>query len=314
MAPQRLEFTDRTRCIKPGMGFAGSAERRLEALAWVPDSDALAGPWPLALYCHGTDGSADNATWLAGALAADGWLVVAPFFPLTSPATHTRVAGPDISDAGEQVRDVAFLIDSLLADPAWAARIDAARIVVLGHSLGAITCWHAAYSAATRDPRIAAAVMLGAGDPVVAAQHAGIGLADAGPVTGNVPGLLVSADKDLFSRMMGPPGTAFPRLPGPKCEVTIRGGVHVWFHDGDAWPADHRNPDALWFAARSPDMAVPGSEERVPLIGPQRQREITWAAVRAFLDGHVRGDAGALERLRGLGMAFDEAAVTLAEG
>ncbi|MBU6269490.1 MAG: hypothetical protein KGN34_18235 [Sphingomonadales bacterium] len=295
MAPTRLAFTDTTRGIRASAGFAGSADRRLDVLAWTP---ATPGPWPLAIYCHGTDGAADNATYLAEALAADGWLVAAPFFPLTSPATHTRITGPDISDAGEQVRDVRFLIDALLADPAWSPRIDAGRIAVLGHSLGAITAWFAAYGQHTRDPRITAAVMLGAGDPAVMAQTGQIGLEHAGPVAGNTPALLVTAEKDLFSRMMGPPGTAFPRLPAPKAEVTIAGGVHVWFHDGDDWPADHANPDALWFAERSPAMVVPGSEERVPLIGPFRQRAITLAAVRAFLGACARDNAALRDGLR----------------
>lgn len=304
MEPIRLAFTDTTRAIKASMGFAGSAERRLEVLLWQP---AAPGPRPLAIYCHGTDAAADNATWLAEALAAQGWLVAAPFFPLTSRATHTRVQGPDISDAGEQVKDVSFLIGALLADPDRGPRIDPARIAVIGHSLGAITTWFATHGATTRDPRIRAAVMLGAGDPEVMAGTGQIGVEPAGPVTGNTPSLLVTAEKDLFSRMMGPHGTAFARLAAPKYEVTIAGGVHVWFHDGDEWPAGNRNPDALWFEERSPHLVVPGAEEREPLIGPGRQREITLAAMQAFLRANVLDDPRGMAELLGLSSRFLEA-------
>ncbi len=287
MAAEQRSYIDGTRGIRASMGFVGTSERRIDSLVWRPSSPS---PWPLVIYCHGTDGSADNATWLAESLVHAGYLVAAPFFSLISRASHTGIAGPDISDAGEQVRDVTFLIGALLTDPELGKRIDAGRIGTVGHSLGAITCWFASFGEKIRDARIAATAMLGAGDPVVAAERTDLGLAHAGQAKASVPALLVTAEKDLFSRMMGPDGTAYPRLDGPKFEVTIAGGCHVWFHDGENWPADHSNSDALWFAERSPGYAVPGSEEREPLIGPHRQREITGAAVLAFFEAFLDGD------------------------
>src|SRR4051794_17929414 len=114
MAAEQRSYIDRTRGIRASMGFVGTSERRIDALVWRPSTP---GPWPLVIYCHGTDGSADNATWLAESLVQAGYLVAAPFFPLTSRASYTGIAGPDISDAGEQVRDVTFLIGALLTDP-----------------------------------------------------------------------------------------------------------------------------------------------------------------------------------------------------
>lgn len=297
MTVEQLSYIDGMRGIRAGMGFLGASERRIDVLLWPP---ATPGPWPLVIYCHGTDGAADNATWLAEALSQAGYIVAAPFFPLTSRAAHTGVAGPDISDAGEQVKDVTFLIDALLADPEWGKLIDAARIGTVGHSLGAITCWFASFGEKTRDLRIVATAMLGAGDPVVAAKKTDLGLGGAGQADVSVPALLVTAEKDLFSRMMGPHGTAYPRLAGPKLEVTIAGGCQVWFHDGDTWPADHSNPDALWFAERSSGFAVPGGEEREPLIGPRRQREITGAAVLSFFANFLDGDPKGLANLKDL--------------
>ena len=288
--PRRISYIDTARPIKASNGFAGAGERRLDALVWEPPAGP--GSLPLVIYCHGTAGAADNASYLAEALAAAGYLVVAPDFPLTSLAAFTRIAAADISDAGEQVRDIAFLIDSLLADPVLGPRIDPRRIATIGHSLGAITCWFASFGARTRDPRIVATVLLGAGDPVVASQATDIGLAAAGHDPAAVPALLVTAEKDLFALLMGPHGTAWPRLSAPKFEVMIAGAAHVWFHDGDAWPADHSNPDSLWFEQYNPGFVVPGSEQRVPLIGPARQRAITLAAVSAFLAAALDGAAG----------------------
>lgn len=311
MAVQRQCFIDPSRGIRASMGFAGANVRRLDVLLSPPSS---AGPWPLLVYCHGTDGSADNATWLVEALSRAGYLVAAPFFPLTSRAAHTRVTAPDISDAGEQVRDVRFLIDTLLADPTWRKRIDPERIGLVGHSLGAITCWFASFGHHTRDPRIAATAMLGAGDPTIAAKVSNLGLAEAGPSSVSVPALLVTAKKDLFSRMIGPHGTAFPKIPTPKWEVAIEGACHVWFHDGDDWPEDNSNPDALWFAERNPGLIVPGSEERGPLIGPQRQREITAEAVLAFFAAYLKSDSEGRDRLKALSERFPEAKVTAEYG
>jgi predicted dienelactone hydrolase len=220
------------------------------------------------------------------------------------------VSAPNISDAGEQVRDVRFLIDQLLADPTWGPAIDGARIGVMGHSLGGITSWFLSFGERTRDPRIRAAVMLGAGDPVVASQATDVGLSEAGHSPSDVPALLVSAEKDLFTRMMGPPGTAYPRLGKPKYEVMITGGAHVWFKDGDVWPSDNKNPDCFFFELHSPGFQVPGGEERVPLIGPARQQEITLAASRAFLDAYLKQDPAAHARLHALAEEFAE--ITLA--
>jgi hypothetical protein len=44
-------------------------------------------------------------------------------------------------------------------------------------------------------------------------------------------------------------------------------------------------------------MVVPGREERVPLIGPTREQEITRTAIRAFFDDYLKGDRGSKTRL-----------------
>ena len=44
-------------------------------------------------------------------------------------------------------------------------------------------------------------------------------------------------------------------------------------------------------------MRVPGCEERVPLIGPARQQEITRTAVRAFFDAYLKASKAGLDVL-----------------
>ena len=114
----------------------------------------------------------------------------------------------------------------------------------------------------------------------------------------SVPVLFLSAEQDLFGRMMGRPHAAFSRVEPPKVEVMVKGGAHVWFHDGsDRHPAG-KNPDCLFFERMGPQMKVPGCEGPVALVDPQRQHAITRAALRAFLDGYLKGDAAARARLR----------------
>jgi predicted dienelactone hydrolase len=217
-------------------------------------------------------------------------MVAAPEFPLTSREAHTRIAAADVSDAPEQVRDVSFVIDSLLAEDELSPMIDADRIALVGHSLGGVTAYFATYGMQCRDPRIKASIPGAASDPVASALANGLGFAGIQHAPIPVPVLFLSAEKDLFARMAGRPGAAFARVEPPKHHVMIARGTHVWFHDGDDQPADHRNPDCLWFDAYLPGVSIPGSEERVPLIGAARQQQIAASAIVDFLDGYLRND------------------------
>lgn len=302
-----LTFIDETRPIKtsPAAGFAGSKTRRIDVKVWRPaDGD---GPWPLIVYSHGTFGSPDNAMHLVNALVADGYIVAAPTYPLTSRSAFTRIASADISDVSEQTKDISFVIDSLLAHPELGRLIDKDRIGTTGHSLGAVTSYFSTFGRRTRDPRITATAPIAAGDPVQTALDNEMGLSGTGHAAVSVPVLFLSASNDVFARMTGRPGAAYARVEAPKYELMIDKGVHVWFGDASDRPADNKNPDCLFFEKWAPQMVVPGCEQRVPLIAPQRQQEITRAAVLAFFGAYLKGNAEALVRLRGLGKEFGEA-------
>lgn len=294
-----VTFTDSSRPIKASSGFAGSADRRLDVIVWHPEG-AGKGPWPLVVYSHGTFGRPDEATHLVRALVARGYVVAAAAYPLTSSAAFTRIRFADISDAGQQVRDVRFIIDSLLAHPVYGPMIDAQRIGVTGHSLGGVTSYFATYGRQVRDPRIRALAAIGAADPVQTALENDMGLWGTSHAPVPVPALFLSAEKDVFARFTGRPHAAFSRVERPKHEVMIRGGVHVWFKDGDERPAGNRNPDCLFFDRWMPGVAIPGCDERVPLVGPARQQAIARAAVTAFFDAYLKDDRQALGRLHAL--------------
>jgi predicted dienelactone hydrolase len=317
---KHVTYTDESRPIKASMGFAGSPTRRLDVLVWYPATTAGAdapiatgGPWPLLLFSHGTYGHADGFMHIVHELVAHGYVVAAPDYPLTSRNAWTHIKGPDISDTGQQVKDVKFLLDRLTADPAIAPAIDKERIAVGGHSLGAVTSYFVSYGAQTRDPRIKAAVLVGAADPVQAALSQDIGLNGTAHAAVPLPVLFLSAEYDVFARMMGRAHSAFYRVEPPKYEVMVKRGAHVWFHSDMERHPQGKNPDCLFFERMGPGMKVPGCEAAVEMIDPARQQAITLAAVRSFLDGYLKKDAAALTRLRGIDKEFPEAELLVGE-
>lgn len=313
---KQITLVDEGRPIKPAAGFPGSPSRRIDLVVWYPTAPkagapvadaplAKGGPWPLVIYSHGTFGRADNATHLTADLARHGYVVAAPNYPLTSSTAFTKVQRPEVTDVVNQVKDVGFVIDRLLADRFFDAAIDRAKIGTTGHSLGGVTSYFASFGLQTRDPRITATALIGAGDPVQAALSTDMGLAGTGHAAVSIPALFLSAEKDVFARMMGRPRAAYSRIETPKYEVTVKGGVHVWFRDGNEQPADGKNPDCLFFEKWMPGTPIPGCEERVPLIGPARQQEITRLAIRSFFDAYLKKDSSSLDRLRRLDRQFE---------
>ena len=312
---RQASFVDETRPIKASMGFAGATTRRIDVRIWYPadrtakaDPAPLArgGPFPLVIYSHGTFGSADNAMHIVEHLVRSGYLVAAPDYPLTSNAAFTGVRFADISDVAEQTRDIRFIIDRLLADPVLGRVIDARKIGTTGHSLGAVTSYFTSFGAQTRDPRIAATALIAGGDPVESALMQDMGLLGTGHAAVRVPALFLSAERDVFTRMTGRPYASFSRVEGPKTEVMIKGGVHVWFRGRPEVLTEGKNPDCLFFERNMPAMNVPGCELRGGLIDPARQQAITRDALLAFFDGYLKGEVRALNRLRGLGKTYRE--------
>ncbi|MFP6639735.1 MAG: dienelactone hydrolase family protein, partial [Myxococcota bacterium] len=161
----REVFVDASRPTKASPPFEGAATRRLDTWIWYPAAAptgppvvdapfAAGGPWPLIVYSHGTYGQPDNATHFCEYLARRGYVVVAPAFPLTSRVSHTALPAADVSDAGQQPKDISFVIDSVLAHPRFGPAIDDTRIGATGISLGGITTYFASFGFPTLDPRI----------------------------------------------------------------------------------------------------------------------------------------------------------------
>jgi predicted dienelactone hydrolase len=95
------------------------------------------GRHPLVLISHGTGGNALGHAWLAEKLAAEGYLVVALRHAGDNHQDRSSIAREDYFV--QRPRQVSLVLDAVLADPRWAALVDARRIAVVGHSAGGYT-------------------------------------------------------------------------------------------------------------------------------------------------------------------------------
>ena len=119
---------------------------RFSAALGAPPS---AGRFPLVVISHGTGGSELGHAWLAEALAREGFVVASLRHPGDDYTDRSAVRRPDYF--ARRPAQASRVVDALLADPAWAARIDATRIAVVGHSAGG----HVALALAGGEPSVA---------------------------------------------------------------------------------------------------------------------------------------------------------------
>ncbi|MES1163096.1 MAG: dienelactone hydrolase, partial [Rhizobacter sp.] len=101
------------------------------------DAPVAAGPHALIVLSHGSGGSELGHADLAEALARAGYIVAAPRH-LGDSFDAPQGRGSDVQLVGRPWQAVAAL-DTVLADPRFAAAIDARRIGMAGFSAGAYT-------------------------------------------------------------------------------------------------------------------------------------------------------------------------------
>jgi predicted dienelactone hydrolase len=121
--------------------FGGPPEKEIFAPVTIaPDAEVSreSQQYPLVLLSHGTGGSAMQMMWLGYYLAARGYIVAA--------VNHHGNTGSEkqLFPQGfllywERAKDLSVVLDKLLADPVFGARIDRNRIAAAGFSLGGYT-------------------------------------------------------------------------------------------------------------------------------------------------------------------------------
>lgn len=152
-------YVDESRATPPTGDLPALPTRTLRTLVFMPQGD---GTFPLLIFAHGLSATPEAYASLIETVAAAGFAVVAPAFPLTN---GNAPAGPDPVDTQQQPGDVSFLIDTVsnsvgVGAPPFGRRVDVANVGTFGHSNGGITTLGVIANSCCRDSRIDAAVSL----------------------------------------------------------------------------------------------------------------------------------------------------------
>jgi len=199
-------------------GATLAASRSLPTTIIAPTGS---GRYPLVVFIHGYEvGPTFYARYLQ-MLAAHGYVVAAPSFPLEDPADGHPLTETDLpNEAG----DVAFVVTTLTSGP-WAAHLAQGKVAVVGHSDGADVALLAGYSQAHADPQVRA-VIADAPDPMTTPTIAG------GPPLELVHG---SADQIVDPSASA---TVMTQVAAERWSVTLAGADHASsIHGPSPWTA-----------------------------------------------------------------------------
>ena len=230
------------------------------------------GVHPVVVFSPGYTATATDYTFLLEDLASRGYFVAAINHTYEATAVELRdghlarsmvgshLGGPVLraswpmsSAVSVRSKDLQFVltgIESLNArrDSPFAGKLDMAKIVAAGHSLGGLT----AYLGIVSDPRLKAAVMLDAAVP------------DAFGSAIRKPVLMITAGRQRWDASEC---RLWKNLQGPRLAVNLRGTEHVAFSD---W---------IWLA---------GDAVQVGPMGPEKTMAAVRDYVAAFLDANLR--------------------------
>ncbi len=224
----QLEDPSRPTHAVPGVVDAAPT-RKLPTLVSYPaatsgaDVAVVGERHPLIVLSHGLTTTVHEFDGVYPDLVAAGYVVATPAFPETTGGSGTGAAGSVVDEPG----DVRFVIDQLLAanddaDSPLHDAIDADRIGVGGHSLGAMATLLLVYGTEFGDDRIDAAYEASGSLVLVPVDAGGYDFAGGPPllaVHGDAdPTVPYQAARDIYAAAHA-----------PKWLLTITGGDHNTF-------------------------------------------------------------------------------------
>jgi predicted dienelactone hydrolase len=161
-------------------------------------SPSNGGRYPLIVFSHGYQSTAEAYTAFFQQLARTGYVVAGPDYPQSAFATHPPI--------------VTKVIDRLMREPS----VDPDAIAVAGHSLGGLDALGAGYDTCCRDPRVRAVMVFES--PRI--DFPGGSYRNQGP-----PILVVQGDQDPLLPTPTAADITHP-LTTASYEVLIPGGMH----------------------------------------------------------------------------------------
>ncbi len=218
----RVTYVDSSRSTSPNGSFAGAPTRTLDTTYWFPaltdggEPDRAHGPYPVVLFVHGYDQTADFYAPLLERWASAGYVVIGPTYPILSGIP----GGPSHVDYNQLFGDTTFVIDQTLAAAGTpiAGLADGARIAAAGHSDGEMVSFTLGFAACCREPRIRSVITM-AGD----LSNAGVDpMRDSG-----MPILHVMETNDEYDPYQHSIDWDRDNLTAPRWMLTLVNGSHV---------------------------------------------------------------------------------------
>ena len=191
-------------------GHVLSHVRRLPTMLLRPSSP---GPHALVVFCHGYDSNPEAYLHLLRHWAAAGFVVVAPYFPLTRKRAGRWL---DENDVANQPGDVSVVITGVLHS--LGSNVQRNHIIVAGHSDGGSTAFMVGFQRHDADPRVSAIMAF-------SADRWGPGSQFSAP-RGRLPVLLVQSNRDESN----PPHAAqvlWHIAKPPKMYLHLEGASHA---------------------------------------------------------------------------------------
>lgn len=308
-----IDLVDTSRPTAANGDIPASNERKLTTEVWYPADPAAqppeardiavdkeGAPYPFIILAHGLSASRKLYASYGQYLASHGYVVAAPDFPSSNLSTP---GGPRLNAVLEQPKDVSFVIDQMLAfnkqsGHALKGAIDADKIGMTGHSLGALTTMLDIYGP-DRDPRIKAALPVSTvgcflpdnfgGDSAVPIMALG-GTDDliTPPAVSSDRGYTVANRPRYLVHVIGADHTRFADVDITDAVLEANGGVASAVGGGGTFLGDAvETAQALGGDATNCRAAAAPTD---PPITGEQQRQILHTIAVPFFDAYLRGD------------------------
>jgi len=213
-----------------------STDKALKFLVWLPSGFAAAPAHsvPLILFSHGYGGCAEQSRFLTEALSGAGYAVAAPNHAdarcgggarqMNAPAFRKFDNWTEASEWNRRA-DMEALTSYLISHQPYAAKIDTARMALMGHSLGGYTVLGMAGAwASWKDTRFKAVLALSPYAQPFVAHRSLRGIA--------VPVMYQGGSWDFaITPMIAKSGGAYDLTPSPKYFVEFRRAGHFAWTD-----------------------------------------------------------------------------------
>jgi dienelactone hydrolase len=183
---------------------------------------ARGGHFPLVVFAPGFDSNPDTYQPFLHAIAAQGFIVAAPVFPIEASIAGAAPASRSNAEILNQMYDMSAVISQMLAyarQPGnfLGAAMSQTQIGIIGHSDGAMTVAGMTMSTSYNDPRIKAAIVMNGAGP--------LGL------TWNkrkvVPTMVEQSTGDPYNAPSNSQWL-FSHVTGSRDYLTVDGPYHIW--------------------------------------------------------------------------------------